>query len=220
MKKKKKSKKTKQKTTTKHLCTNIQIYFFYCILLFILHRICGCLCWMNSLRFVWSLFFISDFAGLHHKPTLTLTCKDKDYGSWFPWTESNRCLHVNIGLLFFHQWSNLKYKMPTNTWKKKEKKNHVCTSTNSELTHSNGSNKTQHTFGNGESWRPLWPQDVKTNAAIAVDIWVVDSCGKCNLKHVKNWLRFSYTENLGTNFCSRGIFFHVDDFLTFGGLKG
>lgn len=38
------------------------------------------------------------------------------------------------------------------------------------------------TFGDGESWRPLWSQDVKTDAAVAVDIWVVDSCGKCNLK--------------------------------------
>lgn len=41
---------------------------------------------------------------------------------------------------------------------------------------------TQPTFGDGESRRPLWSQDVKTNAAVAVDIWVVDSCGKCNLK--------------------------------------
>lgn len=42
--------------------------------------------------------------------------------------------------------------------------------------------KNQPTFGDGESWRPLWSQNVKTNAAVAVDIWVVDSCGKCNLK--------------------------------------
>lgn len=40
----------------------------------------------------------------------------------------------------------------------------------------------QPTFGDGESRRPLWSQNVKTNAAVAVDIWVVDSCGKCNLK--------------------------------------
>lgn len=38
------------------------------------------------------------------------------------------------------------------------------------------------TFGDGESRRPLWSQNVKTNAAVAVDIWVVDSCGKSNLK--------------------------------------
>lgn len=42
--------------------------------------------------------------------------------------------------------------------------------------------KKQPTFGDGESWRPLWSQNVKTNAAVAVDIWVVDSCGKCDLK--------------------------------------
>lgn len=45
--------------------------------------------------------------------------------------------------------------------------------------------KDQPTFGDGESWRPLWSQNVKTNAAVAVDIWVVDSCGKCNLKTEK-----------------------------------
>lgn len=45
--------------------------------------------------------------------------------------------------------------------------------------------KDQPTFGDGESWRPLWSQNVKTNAAVAVDIWVVDSCGKRNLKTEK-----------------------------------
>lgn len=43
----------------------------------------------------------------------------------------------------------------------------------------------QLTFGDGESWRPLWSQNVKTDAAVAVDIWVVDSCGKRNLKAEK-----------------------------------
>lgn len=38
------------------------------------------------------------------------------------------------------------------------------------------------TFWDGESRRPLWSQYVKANAAVAVDIWVVDSCGECNLR--------------------------------------
>lgn len=41
------------------------------------------------------------------------------------------------------------------------------------------------TFGDGKCRWPLWPQNIKTDAAIAVDIWVIDSCGKCNLRKIE-----------------------------------
>lgn len=41
------------------------------------------------------------------------------------------------------------------------------------------------TFGDGKCRRPLRPKNVQTDAAIAVDIWVVDSCGERNLRGTK-----------------------------------
>lgn len=38
-----------------------------------------------------------------------------------------------------------------------------------------------HTFGNGQSRAPLVSQDVKTDAAVRVDVRVVDACGEVDL---------------------------------------
>lgn len=38
-----------------------------------------------------------------------------------------------------------------------------------------------HTFGDGQGGRPLVSQDVKADAAVAVDVGVVDAGGEVNL---------------------------------------
>lgn len=37
------------------------------------------------------------------------------------------------------------------------------------------------TFRHRQCWRPLWPQDVQADAAVAVYIWVINLCCKCYL---------------------------------------
>ena len=41
--------------------------------------------------------------------------------------------------------------------------------------------KSRVTFGNRKRWTPLFLQNIETNAAIAVDVWMVYSRGKVHL---------------------------------------
>ena len=37
------------------------------------------------------------------------------------------------------------------------------------------------TFGDGQRWAPLIPQNIQADAAIRVDVWVVDACREVDL---------------------------------------
>jgi hypothetical protein len=43
-----------------------------------------------------------------------------------------------------------------------------------------GANRQQH-FRDGQCWGPLLPENVQTNAAVAVDVWVVNSSREIHL---------------------------------------
>lgn len=57
-----------------------------------------------------------------------------------------------------------------------------------------------HTFRDGECRGPLWSENIQTDAAVTVDIWVVNSCCECNLRRVKQKIK-----NAG---CSTMLFYN------------
>lgn len=85
----------------------------------------------------------------------------------------------------------------------------------------------KHTFRNSECRWPLWSEDVETNAAVTVDVWVVYFRIECNLWKEVNMIwkmerrEWQNTHAVGAQLswlwtckCLDGIH------LTFGGLKG
>ena len=38
------------------------------------------------------------------------------------------------------------------------------------------------TFRNGQGWTPLVTQDIQANAAVGIDVWVVDAGGKIDFR--------------------------------------
>lgn len=66
------------------------------------------------------------------------------------------------------------------------------------------------TFRDGERRRPLGPQDVQADAAVAVDVWVIDSGGEGHLEEEQ-------TDRVRTGADPSRV---VRAALTLGGLKG